>query len=244
MMSATVIPPPGASQLARSDPWKRLQDYHAALGFYLQLVERGFLSDIVFGDNSAADVSLLRNLVESRGLAGRVEFISVSDLNYPTRYGRGYGEFRLIDLLMKRSQKVAALAEDGVVWKVTGRYIVRNMPALMASRPENSQLYCHCRDIPLRWVEMFTMAFTRAGYASVLEGCYEQLREDRYKRSAEVSFRDLVDSSRQRARIVRRFRVIPRLEGFRGVDNRPYQDSRAKYVARTAGNWVAPWLWF
>src|SRR5271156_2862839 len=66
LMTATITPH-DARNLARTDPVARLQDYHAALGFYLGLIDRP-LHGIVFVENSDRDVTTLRQLVASRGL--------------------------------------------------------------------------------------------------------------------------------------------------------------------------------
>lgn len=243
LLTATVRPPAGVRQLARTDPAARLGDYQRALGFYLSLLARGALSGIVFGDNSASDLSTLQAMARACGLSSRTEFLSFDDQAYPPSHGRGFGEFRLVDLLMERSALIGQLSAQAVIWKVTGRYVVRNLVQLMASRPPTADLYCHCRNIPQRWVDLYMLAWTKRSYERVLRGISEHLKEDQTGRSAEVMFRDVVDHNCARAAIVRRFTVPPKVEGFRGFDNRPYEDSKSKYLVRHLSARVMPWLW-
>jgi hypothetical protein len=118
-----------------------LQDYCDALEFYLTQLNRPlkyFLDGIVFAENSNSDVSPLKALVEAYGMADRVEFIVFDGLDYPPHYDRGYGEFKLIDYAMTHSQLIQHPSQRTVVWKITGRYTIRNIANLV-----NTQINAH-----------------------------------------------------------------------------------------------------
>ena len=123
LLTATVTPPIGMPLLARTDPVQRLQDYTQALRFYLPLLGSTFDS-IVLAENSASDISSLRRLAVEKGAQERVEFLSFFGLDHPPSYGRGYGEFKLVDYAMRHSQ---FLNGDAYVWKCTGRYVVNSV---------------------------------------------------------------------------------------------------------------------
>lgn len=243
LLTATVTPPHGAVQLSRVDPALRLKDYRTALDSYLESLRHGVISGIVFADNSDSDVSVLKELVKERGAEAQTEFISFRGLDYPPAYGRGFGEFRMIDHAVRHSRLVSQLPSDASIWKVTGRYIVRNFDSVVRSRPRNADVYCHCRNHPMKWIDLYVLCFNRRGYDSVLDGICQHLREDEIKGSAELAFRRIIDQSADGARIVKRFRTLPRLEGYRGVDNQRYETMRTKYWVRSVANVVAPWLW-
>ena len=100
-MTATITPH-NARNLARTDPATRLKDYDDALGFYLGLIDRP-LHGIVFVENSDSDVSSLRQLVASRGLTERVEFLCNYGVHLYSEKGRAHGEFKLLDHAMTAS---------------------------------------------------------------------------------------------------------------------------------------------
>ncbi len=118
LMTATITPH-NARNLARTDPVARLQDYDEALGFYLGLIDRP-LHGIVFVENSDSDVTTLRQLVASRGLSGRVEFLCNYGVHLYSEKGRAHGEFKLLDYAMTASIMVIEAGVNHVVWKITG----------------------------------------------------------------------------------------------------------------------------
>ncbi|MCQ3976716.1 MAG: hypothetical protein DPW09_25080 [Anaerolineae bacterium] len=134
LLSATVIPPSHVPNLVLTDPGLRLLDYERALAFYLTLIGKG-VDYIVFAENSNADISRLHELVHRNGLQDRVELISFYGLDYPAEYGKGYGEFKLVDYAMSNSRLLSAEMSKAVIWKVTGRYVVKNLSEVIRQRP-------------------------------------------------------------------------------------------------------------
>jgi len=175
LLTATLRPPPGVS--ARADPAVRLEDYRIALRFYLAMLGRGELARLVFVDNSDSDLGTLQAEAEAVGLAACCEFISFSGLDYPTEYGYGYGEFRLLDHAMTHSRLIRALP-DAVVVKVTGRYVVRNLAALLRRLPPRFDVACDVRNRRKPWADTRVMAWTAGGYERVLRGVCAHLRRD------------------------------------------------------------------
>src|SRR4051794_13494247 len=93
LLTATVRPPAGMPALARTDSDARLNDYCRGLEHYIRLLGR-CLDAIVFAENSASDLSRLRDLARAAKVEDRVEFVSFDGLDHPPAYGRGYGEFK------------------------------------------------------------------------------------------------------------------------------------------------------
>lgn len=240
LLTATITPPAGVPSLARTDPAQRLQDYAKALSFYLPMAGRSF-DGIVFAENSASDLAPLRRLASAHG--ERIEFLSCSGLDYPPSHGRGYGEFKLVDHAMRQAQ---LLRQPAIVWKCTGRYVVRNIEVLLSSRPP-VDLYCHMRNHPYRLCDLYLLSFNRQGYEGAVEGVYRHLRNDIVPGThtmEEVLFRRLVDALPQHLSVQRRFRHIPVIQGVRGWNNRLYEGAwDPKILIRRAVNRVAPWMW-
>jgi hypothetical protein len=242
LLTATVRPLAGTPSLTRVDPDERLRDYAQALAFYVRLVPTCF-DAVVFAENSRADVAMLERLVQGAGVAARVEFLSFDGLDYPPSHGRGYGEFKLVDHAMRHAR---FLQGDTVVWKCTGRYIVRNIERLVQQRPD-VDLYCHARNYPYRLCDLFLVAWNRRGYERVIRGIHERLRNDLVPgvhSNEEVTFRRIVDALPADIAVHRRFTSTPIVDGVRGWNNARYSAAwTPKVILRRAANVVAPWVW-
>jgi hypothetical protein len=243
LMTATIRPLPGIPALARTDPKVRLQDYQRSLVFYSGHLGSCF-DAIVFAENSASDLSPLAAATANCRHFDKIEFIPFSGLDYKPSYGRGYGEFQLIDHAIKTSK---LLLPDDVIWKVTGRYIVKNIERIVASRPQTADLYCHMRNYPYRLCELYLLSWSRRGYEVLIKNIYSKLRNDVNPNEhtiEETLFRELADQSREKINIVPRFKIVPILEGFRGFDNRQYRNAWSiKTAARRLARIFLPSLW-
>lgn len=243
VLTATITPPQGVTNLARVDPAIRLDDYCRAFDFYCRALAEGTITHLIFAENSGSDISRLRNLAEKYGVSRKTEFICHQGLDYPPEYGRGYGEFKLIDKVMKSSSLIKNLQAHESIWKVTGRYVLRNISTIIATRPTHADFYCHCRDIPIPWIELFVLCWNKQAYDEFLDDIYLQLQENRLRGPCEQGFRKLIDARNFKSKIVKRFRTIPQLEGYRGVDGHCYEKMDFKLKIRKLANTFTPWLW-
>jgi hypothetical protein len=243
LLTATVVVPHDARNLARRDTALRLQDYLQAFDFYLAQLQRGSFDALVLCENSGFDLAPFAAKALQAGLQDRVELIGHYGLDHPSRHGRGYGEFKLVDHAMQHSLLIAGLGAQVRVWKVTGRYKVHNLPRLIAGQPQHADLYCHCRNFPMPWLDMYLMRWNHRAYDALIHGVYHRLRQDDTPTSAEQHFRALVDGAPGALQVVRRFAQVPRIDGVRGFDNRAYGAMWRKHLARVMAQRVAPWLW-
>lgn len=243
LLTATITPLPGINNLAHIDPGKRLQDYANALEFYLKRLRPN--EEIVFCENSGSDLSVLRALTHRLNAAHKVEFLSFFGNDFPPNYGRGYGEFKLVDHAMTHSEKIRTAPQDAVmIWKVTGRYIVHNLNAIIDTRPRKAYLYCNYRDHPKRgWMDLYLMAWTPAIYREHLEGVYPKLMDDPGGRpvTAEHLMREHLTERSFKGPF--RFRRTPQLSGIRGADGAGYHLSHGKYLVRSLMSKLTPWIW-
>jgi hypothetical protein len=243
-MTATITPPAGAPELVRTDPVLRLADYDAALSFYLMLLGQG-LDRILFVENSNSDVSTLAARCAQTGHGDQVEFISFYGLDYPPEYGRGYGEMRLLDHAMDHSRLLKELGRQVVVWKMTGRYVCRNLLKMFRTSPAQFDLYCDLKDRPMPWMDLRLFGFTRQGHEQLLRGTYTRLARSELRAAPEKEMRRHIGQRLADHAIVPRFRTEPIIEGIRGNDGRNYARGKnlAKYVLRAAARKVTPFLW-
>ena len=247
LMTATITPRSGVPNLKRTDANLRLQDYEKALKFYLSLLNRG-CDGIIFAENSDSDVSSLRNIVQEAGKTDQVEFIVFNGLDYPPHYDRGYGEFKLLDYAMEHSKLIYSQDQQTIVWKVTGRYIVKNLLQIIAKQPAKFDIYCNFRNFPKHWTDTFLMAWTPEGYQACLKNVYHKLKLNvpgvPEKAAAEELLRDWFDQQPKKIKFVRRLRETPDIDGVRGADNTGYStDNLWKFYIRNAIHKFLPWLW-
>ena len=250
LITATITPKSGVPNLKRTNPKQRLQDYANALTFYLSHVGKT-CDGIIFVENSNSDVSALQQLVDEKGLTDKVEFLVFEGLDYPAHYDRGYGEFKLLDYGMAHAQLIKQDTEvRTVIWKVTGRYIVQNLDQMIATQPDEFDLYCNCRNYPKHWVDTYFLAWTPQGYEICVRDVYHRLKTNvpgiPQGIAAEELFRSWLEQRfiRNHAKLIRRFRTTPEIDGIRGADNKGYgTDNQWKYKVRHNISKLLPWIW-
>jgi hypothetical protein len=222
VLTSTIKPPAGVPKLVRTDPAQRLADYCNAFDFYCRLPET-HLSRIIFAENSEADLSPLVQIARKYDALSRVEFLSFNGLDYPASYGRGYGEFKLLDYVMANS---GTLRDEDVpqlrIWKSTGRYRVTNLKRLIETAPDSFDLYCDLRRHPIPWVDLRVFAFTMHGYRTLLQGRYKNFREDQMIDSPECYLHPIIEKLAAKHSITTRFRREPYIDGVRGMDSKNY----------------------
>jgi len=244
LLTATITPPAGVPNLVVTDPDSRLRDYERALAYYATLIGRSFDS-IVFCENSDASLVSLRRVADGSGQGSAIEMMSFQGTDHPSFYGRAYGEFRLIDHAMDHSQ-ILRNARNPVIWKCTGRYLVRNMRYIVADPPRSFDIYCNKRDFPHRWCDMYLLAWNRRGYETMLRGISPRVREGPGElRPPETLFRTILDEHEERLTIVPRFRHVPLIDARKGTDGISYSGAwwDKKILLRNVALRVAPWLW-
>ncbi|MGA2443292.1 MAG: hypothetical protein ABSH08_20260 [Tepidisphaeraceae bacterium] len=243
LLTATVTPPPGVPYLHRTDPSARLADYENAFRFYLGLPNK-LVDRIVFMENSGHPLDSIRKLAaEAEGKS--VEFINFAGLDHPPEYGRGYGEFKMIDHAINTSKLLGAMEPGDRWWKITGRLRVLNLGRMVATAPRDFDVYCDIKTVNNRWMDLRLLAFTRQGYESLLMGQFQYMRQDIEKRAPEQFLMDRLLAARDTFRIVPRFRSQPTIEGLRGMDSSNYftPKERIKLHVKSVLRRVAPWYW-
>lgn len=249
LLTATITPPENAPLLKRSNPDIRLHDYEKALEFYLKLLDQS-IDRIVFVENSNSDISSLKNIVCQHNASNQVEFIVFGGLDYPPIFDRAYGEFKLIQYAMDHSRTLNNISNtEMIIWKATGRYIIRNLNKIISRKPSNFDIYCNFRKFPKRWAEMYLIAWTFNGYKSCLQDIYHNLKpvfvnNIRVKDPEEV-FIDLLEESNSSIKIIPRFNITPMVDGVRGWTNQSFLEGKdlLKFYVRRVSNIVLPWFW-
>jgi hypothetical protein len=108
------------------NPAERLAQYRQSLQ---QWIDSRLGVPIVFVENSGADLRPLQMVADESGYAPGVEVIGFADNEMAEAKGKGQGEIRTFEYALERS---SVLRDAQLIWKVTGRYFVRNGRRLLA----------------------------------------------------------------------------------------------------------------
>lgn len=240
VLTATVRPDPNASsRLAVLDPEDRWQQYARSLRFHARQLS-GLVDGIVLAENSGVDLS---GFADEAGVETPLELLSLPRVPSTAGTRRGYLELSLLSEAFEASTLLRDPATHAV--KVTGRYRVENLPAVMASMDAGQDLGFNLRRFPRSWADMAVCFLTPAGMAT-LRPHLPRVNEVEPGGSAELSlYRVLTDLRSSGVAVQPRFRVEPRISGVRGFDARPFQGAkqRLKWAARTAAKRALPALW-
>lgn len=247
LLTATINPPSQAHKLARRDPDLRRQDYLTAWRHYLQSLAS--YARLVFIENSGADLTEFHNLAAAASCTGTTAEVISLDLNsFPPHWGRAYGEF----LLLHHARPRLDISNDAKIWKVTGRIVVSNLPAIIHSSPADFDLYCDCRCPPWHflsrqsrgWMDMRLFATSRSFFDAEIVGRYPQMRHHDTG-VPEIHLFHRIQQWRTTYTVVPRFRRTPMLRGHAGFDNKSYSSPRQRFImtARWCLRGAAPWIW-
>jgi len=241
-LTGTIAPAEGTPLLHRCAVRDRIADYQEALAFYIGLLRRGVFQRIVFVENSGYGVSPLESVVAQAGAVERVELISYRAPPVRENESRLLSEFHLIEHGLSAARTLRE-AGEAAIWKVTGRYIVRNLATILGRSPPGMDLYVHCRAFPKPYIDFMITGYALSAAPEILarltRGNVHSRDYMRWLRQGIDG--DLLDGFK----VSRRLPVIPDLRGRRGKDGVSYGrvDHRAKYLMRQAVDRVCPSLW-
>lgn len=120
ILMTACVRPDGMIYTSLQDPWIRASQYVEAIDFYLRETDY----NIVFCENSGVD---LWNEISASQKETRLEYLTFNGNNYDKKYGKGYGEAKIIQHAFQHS---IFLKEASYVIKITGRVKVLNIDEL------------------------------------------------------------------------------------------------------------------
>lgn len=214
LLSATIQPKSDQPQLAIVNHQERLGEYRKALAFYAAALERGTIDAIVFAENSSFDLSSLRRDFPHPA----IDWVSTWGLDYDPSFHRGYGEFQLLDHAHQVSQVLQNAAPEDKVWKVTGRYILKNLKTVVATQPKVWTVYCDTRD---GWSEMSVMGWTVPGFERFFRPFWPRFATG--KAPELLLAEEMPRWVAQDPQVVTRYHWPPYLIGRRGTNGQSYQ---------------------
>lgn len=219
LVMTAAINPNGMAGLSEESVRDRERQYMDTLAFY---ASEPSIRKILFVENSAWPLGRLKASVPR---PEKVSWLSLDENNFPREWGKGYGEFLLMD------RAVDALADDRsnegrLIVKVTGRFPILNIAAMLrefAARIPLS-LALDVVDHPIYdWLRLgwdghhartILYAVTTDFYRRHIHGRYREI-PSRFCGAEDLMF-DVWRSVREEAGVWPRFRREPRLSGFAG----------------------------
>ena len=241
LMTGTLNPAKGARELARVNVADRIADYKKALKHNLGLLDQGVIAGLAFVENSGYGMQDFENIVSASGVGDRVDLMSY-DARQSGEEPRFLGECKLLSHAFTRSDLIRN-ASDSHVWKITGRYIVRNLAAILRDSEGNNDLILHCRNYPMRYVDFGLVGFRSFLAQSIVARIlgFGSLQD-----TDERAVRDMIDNGVfADMKIRQRFSHVPDFEGVRGVDNSSFGGvrQRFRYHLRSIVHKIAPRVW-
>jgi hypothetical protein len=220
LLTATITPAANQPELLLSDPQARLREYETALAFYAGLVRRKIIAGVVFAENSGFDLNTLKHRFQRPG----IEWLSLPVSEPTPAFHRGYSEIKLVEEALSRSSLFAQSPAHTLVWKISGRYIVRNLQQVVRWAPRGVDYYGELRP---DWAEMSVMAWSRQGYRQVVQGLWRQLAT---AAPPEPILRQVLQACRPAdLRVCGSFVWPPFIVGRRGSDGTPFQGRFTPY---------------
>jgi len=214
LLTATIIPKSNQSDLKINNWEERYQEYDKALDFYIKQLRKREFDYIIFAENSAYDLTELKNKYKDK----KIEWISFSGLDYDENFHRGYGEIKIIDFVYENSKVIKYSSDKDYVWKVTGRYILKNINQVIKKAPENYYIYC---DVKNDWTEMSVLSWSNLAYHEVLCDLHSAFMTDK---APEFILTEYIRKwSQNRGNIFIKYNWPTYLIGKRGTSGKSYQ---------------------
>jgi hypothetical protein len=239
LITSTVAPAAGVLLLKRTDVQERLADYVRAFDFYCRCLCRGIFDRIVYVENSGYPLDRLQGVAQRHGVSSLIEFVSYR-ADTPPANNRLYLELNLISHALEASSFLKD--PDAVIWKITGRYIIKNVSKIVAKcSARQKDLYINCRNLPSRYTDFYFVGFRRPAF----DVLFPDLDAYRGREAGEFKLRQTLDQDLPGVSVLPRFPAVPRVLGVRGWDGARYDSLRnlAKFQLRSAINFALPWLW-
>lgn len=245
LITSTIAPSQGVFALQRANILDRLNDYKLAFTEYCKLLKDGPYQKIVYVDNSGYNLRELKDIACHYGVESKVEFISYISTTPPNN-SRFYLEINLIEHFLRTSVTLQKLP-NSMVWKVTGRYRVKNISPIIKSSLDKPSvdIFINFRNYPYKVVDFYLIGFRPAAYKKLIS---ENIEIYSGTRDGELILRKHLDSQTEKntnISMLKRFPYPPRIVGIRGYDGGQYGGIKdfIKYNFRLVLNKLIPFVW-
>lgn len=197
----------------------REEQYIRTLRFY---ASKSFIPRILFVENSNWDLTRIKKEVCS----DKVVYVSIDGNTYPREWGKGYGEFLIMD---RAVDELCELYGGGVFVKVTGRFPVLNIESMFKEFTNRHPLKLAVDVVEHNLYKLLGLKWGASGCRTIIYACdcdfYKNNLYGRYVEipnpfyGAENLMRDVWEHHQSECGVYPRLRHEPHLSGFAGAVN-------------------------
>lgn len=246
LLTATVRPHPGVTNLSLREPAERLEQYAQSLAYALQHYRS--IDTITFAENSGVGLGDLEAIARAGAHGVPCELLDCRS-DFDGSFGKGFGEFEMVRAAMERSARLGAAA---TVVKLTGLQRVENLDALLDDLPADTRFAVDLRDTRLferfgvpaagRWCDFRLLAFSPGFFAGSMASLGRDHRAGAF--DLEGAMYHLAKSVEGQPGVSLRWRREPKFRGKAGHWGKDYGSVpvRLRRGVRAALRRLAPWL--
>ena len=245
VLTGCIDPSSGHARLKLADPRIRLEQYRKALEHWL-LATDPRLGKILFLENSGYPLDSLCELVDKNNpLQKQVEFVQLSNNNYPASLDYGYPELGMLDEATNTSK---LMAQSKYFIKATGRLLFPKLSKLLNRLPADYlfAVDCHLPVYLISWspgVNSNLMIFSVEFYETELLDVKSKMN-DVFRNMETLLYYKLMDYYKTPGAILRwPINVDP--VGYDAQWGKSYSSPRRKVIGavRNVGRALLPGIW-
>lgn len=217
------IDPKSIMFVQRNDPRMRENDYINALKKWVKTN----ISSLVFCENSGYNLDRIRYLLnEYKDI--KTEIIQFDGNNFPSEFGKGYGELSIIRYALQNSN---IIDESNYVVKVTGRYFIKNINYFVNVLSMNNDLYVMA-DLKkyLTWADSRVFAFRPSFVFNYLSKFQDMLNDSKGFYLEHALARAILRAISDGHKWVP-LPYKPIISGYSGTSNTLYKISKLRWLA-------------
>ena len=242
LLTATVTPQVNMRDLQVSRPGDRLTHYREAFSSLIANDCSGLFQTIYIAENSGHDMKEFEKILSAS--KSRIELLKIDPMTDGS-LGRCFSEMSLIDQALKSDVIKDELNDNVLIWKLTGRYSVKNIRKIITNSYKNKDIIINMRKYPIHWADMYLFAFNEKGWRALFDEMKASKELKSMSISEETIYSIVSGFAKSGALDIRsRFPFEPHVRGIRGYDGRQYDfgSQRMKRYARQIARLLAPRL--
>lgn len=204
---------------------ERLNQYENSIYRYIRDSE---FSTIVFGENSGYPFDARKYECIANTYGKKFEFVSCpSYVEETIRCGKSYGEARVIDDILKRSE---LLQTEDIIYKLTGRIFLENSKDICktANKRKNEFIIYDNK----KWCFTNIFKFSKNNYLKYWDKVYEQC-DEKNGNDIERVFYQIICEAVKEGLDVGSFNVWPCFDGIQGATLEPYTGGKMERCLRS-----------
>lgn len=216
LILTSTIDPGGMIYTKRSNVKQRIRDYTISFEYWNDC---DFFNKIIFCDNSNHPLTFIHDIVRKKSSSKKIEILSY-DGNSNKLSGKGYGEIEILEYVYANSR---IINEGDIIYKLTGRYIVRNIADFQYESHQDNIIACNM-NYYRNWTDS---RFFISGYQFIPKYLFPRKTQidDKTDNNLEDVLAESITDSLSEGYKLDIFKTCPVIEGFSGGKNKKISNS-------------------